>query len=589
MNGEGGLDVIGTETGRHAIAGHGSRQPCATSLAIVLVMLLAGLGCVTPSARTAALEQAAPPASQADEGAPTVSPSLEASAPSLAEAALVEAVPPGAATAEAPVPAAPRRSAQPEPADEANRAARMPEPPPAAAPPLPAGTAQNVARARLAADLAALQEFRPSYPFWQHIFTVPDGHIAFGSREDGRLLATFPARGNWQRAGVWEDPALARAVAGRPLPRRLSDRRDALAERLEPLVGPVVHNATRGRFLAPHAQRYGPFLREWGDIYERFGVPAEIGLAQALVESGLNGRARSPVRALGFCQWMPRNWNRLKRLSPYVIEGYNQTTQAPFCAAYLTILATMYGSFLPALSEHHAGGVNVGRVVINGERLGGADEREQYLMGSDFVRELRQVSIRRYRHLFRTYGPRSALYAEMVFGNALNVTRLMDEMPQAPIFAMRAPRSLPLSEVMAKSGLSRDDVRRYNPALVRRVPARAHVYLPEYVPEFGPDVSFWHRPAPAEYAAVLNEFVRLDVPVERWHEAGFEPTIRDFRSRFEATNSEEGTIMASVLGYVLQELRASLRPAILDEFRDSDRIRRLFDRGRRELAAGGGS
>ena len=40
----------------------------------------------------------------------------------------------------------------------------------------------------------------------------------------------------------------------------------------------------------------------------------------------------------------------------------------------------MYGSFIPALSEHHAGGVNVGRTVINGERLGGEDAREQYLL-----------------------------------------------------------------------------------------------------------------------------------------------------------------------------------------------------------------
>ena len=134
-------------------------------------------------------------------------------------------------------------------------------------------------------------------------------------------------------------------------------------------------------FLLPNAERYGSFLDQWGAIYERFGVPAEIGLAQAVIESGLNGRVRSPARALGFCQWLPRNWNYLKRLAPYVIEGYNQTTQAPYCAAYLTILATMYGSFIPALSEHHAGGVNVGRTVINGERLGGAGTREQYLMG----------------------------------------------------------------------------------------------------------------------------------------------------------------------------------------------------------------
>ena len=107
-----------------------------------------------------------------------------------------------------------------------------------------------------------------------------------------------------------------------------------------------------------------------------------------------------------------------------MIEAYNQTTQAPYCAAYLTILATMYDSYIPALSEHHAGGVNVGRTVINGERLGGVGSREQYLIGSDFAASLRDISIQRYRDLFRTYGPRSSLYAEMVFGNMVNVRRI---------------------------------------------------------------------------------------------------------------------------------------------------------------------
>ena len=443
-------------------------------------------------------------------------------------------------------------------------------------------------RLRLEADLAAVRVARPSFPFWQHIFTIPDGSIVFGSAEDGRLLATFPTRGNWARDGVWEDPALVGTLDDRSLSRRLRDRRDDLEQLLEPVVGPVVHNPTRGRFLSPHAERYGRFLSQWGRIYERFGVPAEIGLSQAIVESGLNGRARSRARALGFCQWLPRNWNYLKRLAPYVIEGYNQTTQAPYCAAYLSILATMYGSFLPALSEHHAGGVNVGRVVINGKRLGGIGPREQYLLGSEFARELRRISIRRYRALFRTYGNRSALYAEMVFGNTYNVTRLTAELPQTEIFAMRAERALPISEVAERTGLSRDEVKRFNPALVRRVPARANVYLPRYVAEFGPDVSFWHRPPGEAYAAVLNDFIRLPASFERWHEASFGPTLRGFQTRFEETRSEEGTIMATALAYVIQDLRTSRRAAILEEFRTSERVRELFDRGVRELAAARG-
>ena len=118
-----------------------------------------------------------------------------------------------------------------------------------------------------------------------------------------------------------------------------------------------------------------------------------------------------------------------------MIEAYNQTTQAPYCAAYLSILATMYGTFIPALSEHHSGGLNVGRALINGERLGGATTREQYMMGSQFAQDLRGVALRRYRDLYRTYGVRSFRYAEMVFGNTVNVRRLRAEVSQQRVFA----------------------------------------------------------------------------------------------------------------------------------------------------------
>ena len=440
------------------------------------------------------------------------------------------------------------------------------------------------ARARYRADLAAVQRFRPAYQFWQHIFNIPDGRIIFGSGRDGRLLASFPTRGNWAREGIWEDARLAGTLDGLSLQSGLDRRRDQVEALLAPIVGPTVHNPTRGRFLEPHAERNGGFLGQWGRIYERFGVPAEIGLAQAIVESGLNGRARSRADARGFCQWLRRNWNYLNRLAPNVIEAYNQTTQAPYCAAHLTILATMYGSFIPALSEHHAGGVNVGRTVINGERLGGTGVREQYLMGSEFARDLRQISIPRYRDLFRTYGRRSFLYAEMVFGNTITAERLTAETPQIPIFAMRAPPNLSLSEVRRQTGLSTNEIKRFNPALVRQVPARANLYLPEYVEEFGADVSFWHRPTSPAFASVLDEFLRLDVGVQRWHEATFEPTLRGFQRRFTETDSEEGAVMATTLAYVVDNLRTSRRAAILDEFRTSGRILQLFQRGVRELS-----
>ena len=440
--------------------------------------------------------------------------------------------------------------------------------------------ARQAASTRLQSDLVAMQRFSPSYPFWYHVFTKPDGSVAFGSATNGRLLVTFPVRGNWSRNGAWEDPSLSRALDSAMLPRNLNRRRQEVANRLQALGGPVLHNPTRGLSLQRNAEKYGGFLDEWGAIYERFGVPANIGLAQAAVESGLSGTVRSRARAIGFCQWLMTNWTRLKRLSPHVIEGYNQTTQAPYCAAYLTILATKYGSFIPALSEHHAGAAKVGRALINGERLGGSDIRERYFLGAAFAKDLRVAQPRTFRDLYGTFGPRSALYAEMTFGNVANVERLRSTMPQVEVFAMRTRQARSLAAVAKGAGLSTAEVQRFNPALKRQVPAGGTVYLPLYVEAFGPDISFWHRPSNEEYADLLNEFVQLDVPLEEWDDRAFDVVLRDFQRRFAATDTEEGTVMATTLAFVLQDQRSSRQAQILDEFRTSPRILRLFERGR---------
>jgi hypothetical protein len=440
--------------------------------------------------------------------------------------------------------------------------------------------------ARWQDDLSALQAFRPGYAFWQHIFVIPDGNIAFGSAVDGRLLAIFPSKGDWAREGTWMEPALEGVLAGQTLARKLDDRRDQVAALLEAVVGPVVHNPTRGRFVAPNAQRYGRFMEEWGTIYERFGVPAVIGLAQAVVESGLNGTRRSPAGAIGFCQWLRRNWQTLDRLSPYTIEAHNQTTQAAYCAAYLTILATKHGSLIPALSEHHSGGTNVGRTLINGERLGGDGTRERYFLGSQFARDLRLLSDdRTFSDLYRTYGPRSYRYAEMTFGNTFTVGSITAAHKQVKIYAMRTPRALSMATIVRRTKLSRDEVQRFNPALVSRVPAGATLYLPMYIKEFGRDVTFWHRPSPPAYETVLNEFVRLDASGEEWENSSFATVLRGFEERFRATETEEGTVMATVLAYAIQEMYSSGRGAILHEFRTSDEIRDLFERGVRERDA----
>jgi len=444
-------------------------------------------------------------------------------------------------------------------------------------------TAGAIAAARMRADVDAMRAFRPGYEFWQHVFTMPDGSILFGSARDGRLLATFPVKGEWMRQARWIDPGLAHILDGQRLARKLPDRRDQVEWLIERAAGPVQQNSTRGDALIPNTRRYGAFLDEWGAIYERFGVPADIGLAQVILESGLSPTRRSEANAIGFCQWLQKNWKRLNYFSTTPIEGKNQTTQAPYCAAYLSVLATKYGSFIPALSEHNAGGTNVGRTLINGEHLGAHDVRAQYLMGSKLAHDLRALPGDGYQDVYRSYGPRSYLYAEMVFGNTFVVRSLVGSTPQLHIYAMRTSRPIPIGEVVKRTGLSIDEVRRYNPALTDKVPARTTLYLPSYVSEFGDDVAFWRRPAPASFTAVLDEFMRLDAGPERWDDPAFAPTLGEFKRRFAATNTEEGRVMETVLAYAMDQAYTSGRRTMLAEFRHDSEVRRLIDRGVLEL------
>jgi hypothetical protein len=456
--------------------------------------------------------------------------------------------------------------------------ARRPAPQPPAAPQSRTG-ADDAVGSRWRADIVAMQTFRPGYAFWQHVFTIPDGSIAFGSASEGRLFATFPVKGDWARQGVWIDKSLARVLDGYTLPRKLSDRREQVAFLLERAAGPVLHNSTRGDALLDNVGKYGSFLEEWGSIYERFGVPAEIGLAQAIFESGLNASRRSKANAVGFCQWQLKNWKRLNYFSSTPLQERNQTTQAPYCAAYLSVLATKYGSFIPALSEHNAGGTNVGRALINGEQLGAGDVRSRYFLGSKLARDLRSLPGREYADVYQSYGVRSYLYAEMVFGNTFNVRNLIAAMQQESIYAMRAPRPIPLTEIVRRTGLSADEVRRFNPALANHVPAGAALYLPSYVSEFGPDVAFWRRPPGPAYTAVLQDFLRLEPGVERWDDPAFAPVLSEFKRRFRETNTEEGAVMETVLAYAMDQAYASPRRTLLAEYRTSEKVRSLVERG----------
>jgi hypothetical protein len=85
----------------------------------------------------------------------------------------------------------------------------------------------------------------------------------------------------------------------------------------------------------------------------------------------------------------------------------------------------------------------------------------------------------------------------------------------------------------------------------------------------------------------LNEFLRLDerFALEDWHDGSIFATLREFEDRFIATGTEEGAVMAVVIGFVLGELSDGRQRDILTEVRRSERAHRLLEQGIRERDA----
>ena len=76
---------------------------------------------------------------------------------------------------------------------------------------------------------------------------------------------------------------------------------------------------------------------------------------------------------------------------------------------------------------------------------------------------------------------------------------------------------------------------------------------------------------------------RLDAGAEEWDDPTFAPVLADFRRRFSNTNTEEGAVMATVLAYVMDQTYASSRRTLLIQFRQSEHVQELIERGIRQL------
>jgi hypothetical protein len=85
--------------------------------------------------------------------------------------------------------------------------------------------------------------------------------------------------------------------------------------------------------------------------------------------------------------------------------------------------------------------------------------------------------------------------------------------------------------------------------------------------------------------AVLDDFIRLDPGPEQWDDPAFAPVLKNFKRRFRETNTEEGVVMETVLAYAMDQAYTSSRRTLLSEYRNSEKVRRLIERGVAQLEA----
>ena len=224
--------------------------------------------------------------------------------------------------------------------------------------------------------------------------------------------------------------------------------------------------------------------------------------------------------------------------------------------------------------------------MINGERLGGDDVRERYFLGADLARDLRALSLRGYRDIYRTYGPRSYRYAEMVFGNTVNVAKVcrVDASGEDSRDAHQQTHSN-RRDHSSYAVCPVDEVRRFNPGAAATRAGTGHA-LPA-------DACRGARRRRVVLASARECGIRRGTERFRatrghargWDDPAFAPVLRAFQRRFAETKTEEGSVMATVLAYVIDETYSSRRGAILVEFRNSTDVQRLFVRGLAERAA----
>ena len=213
-------------------------------------------------------------------------------------------------------------------------------------------------------------------------------------------------------------------------------------------------------------KRSGRYIAQIQQIFRDRGLPPELSYLP-IVESSYDIYARSSVGALGIWQFMPRTGREYMRVTAAVDERRDPLESSRAAASYLKQAYEALGSWPLAITSYNYGIGGIARAT--GE------------IGSNDLMDL----IQRYTHRNWGFAPKQ-FYAEFLAAVEIG-SNLGQYFPgleldfAAPIQERELTANTTIASLMNSTGLSRDELFGWNPALsasAKIVPAGYRVKLP---------------------------------------------------------------------------------------------------------------
>ena len=201
--------------------------------------------------------------------------------------------------------------------------------------------------------------------------------------------------------------------------------------------------------------KYGPMIEN--ELKER-GMPQDL-LYLAMIESGLNPHATSPVKAAGMWQFMQETGERYDlEVDQYVDERRDPVESTAAALTYLQEMHERFGSWFLASAGYNTGENRVGRLVK--ERIGHEKANSEDMYWEIWDKLPRET--RDYVPLMLAMGtiakePAKYGFKELNFQKPLQYEEV------------NVPGGTKLSEIALSAGVNANDVEELNPHLTKKM------------------------------------------------------------------------------------------------------------------------